>query len=131
MRAALIDHYRGLPRVAEVSKPQGDSGQSLVAVRAAALQVFARGARVVNFGSAAAPTVDLPSALLRFQGIVLVGHNSMLPPREIIADTYRRLIECAARGDVTIAREEIPLEQIAEAWQRQQTSPHTKLVIVL
>lgn len=98
---------------------------------AAALPIVARGARIVNYGSAASPMADLPSALLRFQGITLLGHNSMLPPREVVADTYRRLVEYAARGEVTIALEELPLTRIAEAWQRQHSSPHTKLVVVL
>ena len=36
----------------------------------------------------------------------------------------------AARGEIAVRIERIGLDDVPEAWQRQGTSPHAKLVIV-
>ncbi len=43
---------------------------------------------------------------------------------------YLRLIELASSGELTVDRETLPLDWVAEAWKRQQDSPHRKLVLV-
>jgi hypothetical protein len=40
------------------------------------------------------------------------------------------MVEHAARGELTADVESVPLDQAAEAWERQKRSPHHKLVIV-
>ncbi len=96
----------------------------------AAIYAAGQAARIVNYGGAAAEIAELPSELIRFKGVSVLGHNSMLPPREIIAATYQRLIEHAARGELVIAHEAIPLDRVDEAWQQQRSSPHRKLVLI-
>jgi NADPH2:quinone reductase len=36
----------------------------------------------------------------------------------------------AAAGRLTVDYEEVPLEQVADAWERQAGSPHVKLILV-
>jgi hypothetical protein len=45
-------------------------------------------------------------------------------------DAYRRLTEAAARGELQMDLERVPLEGVEAAWRRQQSGPHTKLVVV-
>jgi NADPH2:quinone reductase len=96
----------------------------------AALYAAAPAARIVNFGGAASEMAELPSGPIRSKGLTLLGHHSMLPPREIVAASYRRVVEHAARGEMTVACEEIPLDQVSDAWQRQRSSLHQKLVLI-
>lgn len=95
----------------------------------AALHASGRTARMINYGGAASETAEVPSALIRFLGISILGHNSMLPPREIVADAYQRIVEHAIQGDLNIDYQEMPLDEIARAWE-ESSSTHRKLVLI-
>jgi hypothetical protein len=43
---------------------------------------------------------------------------------------YLRLTQHAARGDITVSREVMPLTDVASAWERQRAGAGTKLVLV-
>lgn len=58
-----------------------------------------------------------------------LGYTTFAVPREILAKEYGRLCEHAARGDVRLDVETVPLERIASAWERQARSPNVKLVV--
>ena len=45
------------------------------------------------------------------------------------AAAYRQLLEHVLAGRITVARDVLPLDEVAAAWQRQDASPGTKLVI--
>lgn len=68
--------------------------------------------------------------MIRFKGLTVLGHNSMLPPLEIIAETYGDLVEHAATNALHIEHEDFELDLVAEAWARQRSSPHCKLVVL-
>jgi NADPH2:quinone reductase len=97
---------------------------------AAAVEAAARGARIVNLGQSAGPDASLRSGAIRGKQLELYGYTNFALPREVLADLYRGLCEHAARGDIQVDVETVPLDQIADAWQRQSESPHVKLVVV-
>jgi NADPH:quinone reductase-like Zn-dependent oxidoreductase len=45
------------------------------------------------------------------------------------AAAYRRVVEHAAAGRLTVDRDVVPLDEVATAWKRQDASPGRKLVI--
>jgi NADPH:quinone reductase len=45
------------------------------------------------------------------------------------AAAYRRLLEHALAGRLTVDREVVPFEDVTAAWERQDASPGKKLVI--
>jgi hypothetical protein len=50
-------------------------------------------------------------------------------PWEELASAYRQLLAYAAAGKIKVEFEVLPLEATPEAWKRQVSSPHRKLVI--
>lgn len=96
----------------------------------AAMMAADKNSRIVNYGSASSPAQELASSLIRFKGLTVLGHNSMLPPLEIIAETYRDLVENAATNALHIEHEDFELDRVNEAWTRQRSSPHRKLVLL-
>jgi hypothetical protein len=45
-------------------------------------------------------------------------------------DAYKQMLRHAAAGELTVDYELLPLERVAEAWERQAASPGRKLVLV-
>lgn len=95
------------------------------AVRAASF-----GARLVHIGTAAGAEATLPSAAIRGKMLVIMGHSSFAAPPEVRRDAYRRLVEAAADGGLSVEVDSLPLEQVAEAWQRLADGSHRKIVLV-
>jgi NADPH:quinone reductase-like Zn-dependent oxidoreductase len=96
----------------------------------AAMGAAARGARHVQLGHVAAPTLDLPATAVRSKMLDLLGLAIFQVPIDIRRDAYRRLTEHAARGDIQVDLETVPLEDVEDAWRRQQEGPGAKLVVV-
>ena len=95
----------------------------------AAAKASAPGARIVNVGQSADAEATLASATVRGQGLAILGHSNFAAPAEVKAAAYRRLVEEAAAGRLTVEHEVVPLDRVAEAWERQAQSPHRKLVL--
>jgi NADPH2:quinone reductase len=96
----------------------------------AAMKAAALGARHVQLGHMAAPTLELPAMAVRSVMLELLGFvvfRVSLPVRRAV---YRSLTELAGRGEIEIDLERVPLEQVDQAWERQQEGPDAKLVIV-
>ena len=86
--------------------------------------------RLVEVGESAGPTISLPAAALRSSGLEIYGSGSgAVPPREILIDTFHQLMARAARGELRVDTERVPLTDIEEAWQRQVQGGR-RLVIV-
>ena len=96
----------------------------------AALRAAAPGARLVQIGAMAGESVQLPAALLRANKVDVLGHAVFHAPIEVRRDAYRQLTEHAAIGDITVSHEEVPLSDVAIAWERQRAGAGTKLVLV-
>lgn len=97
---------------------------------AAAIQAANRGGRLVQVGQSAGAEATISSAAVRGRVLTILGHTNFAAPREIKRGAYERMVTHAAAGELRIEAERIPLDDVAEAWARQQASPGHKLVIV-
>ncbi len=97
----------------------------------AAMTAAGTGARVVNLGQSGYPTLSLPSGILRGKVLSILGYSNLLLSKSERQDGFQTVLSHAVRGDLIIDRELFSLNRIAKAWQRQQRSPHRKLVITL
>jgi NADPH:quinone reductase-like Zn-dependent oxidoreductase len=81
--------------------------------------VLAPRGRLVNLGGASGDVAEFSSAVLRSRSIEILGYtNAALTPdqrRTALVDVFRH----AAAGSLSVAHEEIPLTDAAEAWRRQ------------
>jgi NADPH2:quinone reductase len=96
----------------------------------AALRAAAPNARLVQIGTMAGEVASLPGALLRANNVDVLGHAVFHAPLEIRRDAYRQLTEYAAKGDIAVSLEKVPLADVAAAWERQRAGAGTKLVLV-
>ncbi|MFN2627020.1 MAG: zinc-binding alcohol dehydrogenase family protein [Gaiellaceae bacterium] len=96
---------------------------------AAASQVAAPGARIVQIGQSAGAEATFDSAAVRGKQLRIFGHsNFALAPDDRRAIHLELLAEVQA-GRITIDLERFPLERIAEAWDAQGSG--TKAVVEL
>jgi NADPH:quinone reductase len=98
---------------------------------AAAVEAAAPGARLIQLGQSAGPTATLTSAAIRFKQLSILGHTNFAIPADELATQYRRLVELALAGDITVDVERVLLDDVADAWQRQaEGRADRKLVLV-
>jgi NADPH2:quinone reductase len=83
--------------------------------------------RFVQVGESAAPTITLPAAVLRSTALTILG-TAGIPPRDVLVEAFQRVMAYAAKGDLQIDTERIPLADIENAWQREQSG--RRLVII-
>jgi len=95
----------------------------------AALSALDPGGRLVNVGQSAGAEAKFTSGVVRGGIREIRGHSNMLAPRELKAEAYARLVELVTSGRILVDRDELTLDDVAEAWRRQAESPHRKLVV--
>ncbi|HEU4416556.1 MAG TPA: zinc-binding alcohol dehydrogenase family protein, partial [Candidatus Angelobacter sp.] len=83
--------------------------------------------RFVQVGESAAPDITLSAAVLRSTAITMMG-TAGIPGRDVLAEAFQKVIAHAAKGDLHIDTEKVPLADIENAWQRDQ--PGRRLVII-
>jgi len=96
----------------------------------AAVNAASFGARIVQIGAGAGAEATLSSAPIRGKMLVLMGHTNFAAPPEVKREAYGKLAAAAARGEIVVDVDRIPLEQVAEAWERLVAGSHRKLVLV-
>ena len=96
----------------------------------AAVNAASFGARLVQIGAGAGAEAMIPSAPIRGKMLVLMGHTNFAAPPEVKREAYEQMAEAAARGEIVVDVDRIPLEQVAEAWDRLGAGSHRKLVLV-
>jgi NADPH:quinone reductase-like Zn-dependent oxidoreductase len=96
----------------------------------AAVEAAGFSARHVQLGQSAGAEATLRSGAIRGKSMAIVGFTLGHVAREKQEAAYRRLIELASSGELVVERETLPLDWVGEAWARQQSSPHRKLVLV-
>jgi NADPH2:quinone reductase len=135
--AEAVVELRGQADLAdELREACGDGGPTLVVDPlwgepfVAALTAAAPGARIVQIGQSAGPEAIVPSGAVRGKMVDILGYTNLRVPPDVLAEGYRALVEHAAAGRITIDIERLPLEQAAEAWQRQAAGADAKLVLV-
>ena len=95
----------------------------------AALRALATEGRLVNVGQSAGTEVRVPLESVRNRQGAIHAISSGWTGLERKAAAYRQLLEHVLAGRITVARDVLPLDEVAAAWQRQDASPGTKLVI--
>ncbi len=97
----------------------------------AAMQNAARRARHVAVGSVAGAELSLPAALLRSASLDIRGFSVAHPPLDVKREAYPLLTELAARGDLVVDVDRLPLDDVASAWERQRRAAGgPKMVLV-
>jgi len=74
--------------------------------------------RLVEVGESAGKTITLPGATLRSIDLTLMGSGFGAAPLGSVLAAIPALFEMAAKGDLTIAVEPVPLSQVEDAWNR-------------
>jgi NADPH:quinone reductase-like Zn-dependent oxidoreductase len=97
----------------------------------AALRAIATDGRLVNVGQSAGTDVRLPLEIVRNRQGAIHAISSGWTGLERKASAYRRLVEFAVAGRLALDRDVVPLDEVADAWERQEESPGRKLVISL
>jgi NADPH:quinone reductase len=96
---------------------------------AAAVKATSFGGRVVQLGQSAGKEATIESGWIRTKLLSILGHTNFAAPTEIRTETYLRMVRHAAAGELTVDYELLPLDRVAEAWERQEASPGRKLVL--
>ena len=83
--------------------------------------------RFVQVGEGAGPVISLPAAVLRSTAVTIMG-TAGIPPRDVLVNTLQRVMAHAAKGELGIETERVPLADVEAAWDREQRG--RRLVIV-
>lgn len=86
--------------------------------------------RLVVLGQSADQQATLDAGVVRGRGLQVLGHANGITPPETKHAAFRAMCGHAAAGDLKVEYEEIPLDDVAAAWERQAASPHIKLILV-
>jgi len=96
---------------------------------AAASEIAARGARIVNFGQSAGPEATLKSATVRSKELELLGRSNFARTKEELHKSHADLLRRAAAGDLRVDFEKFGLEEIERAWNHQADGGKAVVVI--
>jgi NADPH2:quinone reductase len=83
--------------------------------------------RFVQVGESAGPTIKLPAAVLRSTALTIMG-TAGIPSRDVLAGAFQQVMAHAAKRELQIDTQRVPLANIENAWQRDQTG--RRLVII-
>lgn len=106
----------------------GPSAERLLAAAAKA----GRGAapmRFVQVGSASGPDITLPSAVLRSSAIALMGSGLGSVPTERLVAAIGELLHATAPGGFKIAVKSVPLLEVEQAWQNDDSARRTVFTV--
>jgi NADPH:quinone reductase-like Zn-dependent oxidoreductase len=93
------------------------------------LKAESSGVRFVEIGEMAGPTISLSAAALRSSGLELYGSGGGSIPHTAIFNAFPQVWALAASGKLRIDAEPVPLADIGNAWQRQDSAGR-RIVIV-
>jgi hypothetical protein len=84
--------------------------------------------RLVQVGESAGATIKLPAAVLRSTAVTILGTAGM-PPREVLFDAMKEVLQRGATGELRIETERAALAEIESVWKRPGT-PGRRIVMV-
>ncbi|MCB0869637.1 MAG: zinc-binding dehydrogenase [Solirubrobacterales bacterium] len=96
---------------------------------AATLQTMKPFGRLVQVGNSAGTEAPVTAGHIRGSSASIRGFRNFWPPREVRVEAFQRMCSLAVSGDLEIEVEVLPLEDVAEAWDRQSRSPGHKLAL--
>jgi NADPH2:quinone reductase len=97
---------------------------------AVATEAMNMNGRLVMLGQTAGQQATLDAGVVRGKTLRILGHSNALTPPEVKYGAFRTMCEHAVAGRLTVDHEELPLDDVAAAWERQSASPHVKLILV-
>ena len=100
----------------------------LAAITRPEFAVVTKETRLVQVGESAGQTISLPAAVLRSTALTILG-TAGIPSREVLVDAMQQVMARAARRELRIETERVPLADIERAWQRQGQSGRRIVVI--
>jgi NADPH:quinone reductase-like Zn-dependent oxidoreductase len=100
----------------------------LAAITKSEFAVVTRETRLVQVGESAGATIALPAAVLRSTALTILG-TAGIPGRPVLVDAMQKVMERAARGELRIETQRVPLAEIEEAWGRPEESGRRVVVI--
>jgi NADPH:quinone reductase-like Zn-dependent oxidoreductase len=74
--------------------------------------------RFVQVGESAGPTISLSAAVLRSTALTILG-TAGIPSPKILVDALQNVMTYAARGELHLDTESVPLADVEKAWQRE------------
>jgi len=86
--------------------------------------------RLVVLGQSASQHATLDSGVVRGKALQILGHANAATPPDVKHAAFSAMCDHAAAGELKVDYEELPLDRVAEAWERQAASPHVKLILV-
>jgi NADPH2:quinone reductase len=96
----------------------------------AAVEALAMHGRLVQLGQSAGAQATFASASVRFKELSILGYTNFMSTPSEQADALTAMWNHAAAGDLHADVQVVPLAEIADAWQRQASSPGVKIVLV-
>jgi NADPH2:quinone reductase len=76
--------------------------------------------RLVQIGESAGPAIALPAAVLRSTALTIMG-TAGIPSRPVLMDAMAQVLARGARGELRILTASVPLPDVEQAWQRQES----------
>jgi NADPH:quinone reductase-like Zn-dependent oxidoreductase len=73
--------------------------------------------RLVQVGESAGAAISLSAAVLRSAPLTIMG-TAGIPSPNVLMDAFQQVLTRAARGELRIDVEQVPLDQVESAWQR-------------
>jgi NADPH:quinone reductase-like Zn-dependent oxidoreductase len=93
----------------------------IAAITKSEFAVVTKETRLVQVGESAGAAISLPAAVLRSTALTILG-TAGLPSREILVDAMEQVFARAARGELRIETERVPLSDVEAVWQRKEQS---------
>jgi NADPH2:quinone reductase len=97
---------------------------------AAATEAMNVNGRLVVLGQSAAQQATLDAGVVRGKALQILGHANAVTDPAAKAKALKMMCEHATKGELKVEYEELPLDDVAAAWERQASSPHVKLILV-
>jgi NADPH:quinone reductase-like Zn-dependent oxidoreductase len=97
---------------------------------AAAVMALGPGGRMVNIGGAAHDRAEFSSATLRGRSLDILGYTNNAISAEQRADALTQVLTLAARGEVSVEHQVIPLADCAQAWASAGSSGYRVVVAI-
>jgi NADPH2:quinone reductase len=112
----IIDYVWGRPTemlLAAITKPE--------------FAMVMKETRLVQVGESAGATIALPAAVLRSTALTILG-TAGIPSREVLMDAMQQVMTRAARGQLRIETERVPLADITDVWVRPESGRRIVLI---
>jgi NADPH2:quinone reductase len=106
----------------------GPTEALLAAITKPEFAVVTRETRLVQAGESAGATISLPAAVLRSTALTILG-TAGIPSREVLMNAMEQVLSRAARGELRIEIEQVPLAEIERVWQMPGESGRRVVVV--